>query len=75
MSSADRRRYDEIEAFLAGSPYPIRGTDYITDSSMFGWTGFRYFDQVFPYSIFYEVDEHEITVTLVLRSATNLTPL
>jgi hypothetical protein len=75
MSPEERRRFDEIQDFLSGSPYPTTGVDYVRPSRMFGWSGFRYFDDVFPYAIYYDVDEHEMTITLVLRAATKRTPL
>ena len=74
MSAADRREYDTIQSFLADSPYPITGVSHIKPHEYYGARGFKYFDDWFPYSIFYVVDEHEITVLLVLRSATKGTP-
>ena len=75
MSESERREYDVIEQFLSESPYPITGSKHIEPTTQFGVHGFRYFDDRFPYSIFYRVDEHEIEVMLVLRSATRRTPL
>ena len=75
MAASDRETYDEIESFLSDMPYPIRGSNFVRPVTMFGQRMFRYFDNRFPYSIYYEVDEHEIQVLLVLRSATRRTPL
>jgi hypothetical protein len=75
LSPDERQRFDEIQDFISSSPYPMTGVDYVRASRMFGWSGFRYFDEHFPYAVFYDVDEHEMTITLVLRSATKRTPL
>jgi hypothetical protein len=37
---------------------------------MFAGTGFRFFNNDFPYLIFYEVDEHEVLVVLVMKATT-----
>jgi hypothetical protein len=75
MGAPNRESYDQIESFLSGMPYPIRGVNFVRPVTKFGRRMFRYFDGEFPYSIYYEVDEHEIQVLLVLRSATRRTPM
>jgi hypothetical protein len=75
MAASERERYDEIESFLSEMPYPIRGVDFVHPVTMFGRRMLREVDDDFPYSICYEVDEHEITVLLVLKSATRRTPM
>ena len=75
MSPGDRATYDLIEAFIAEFPYPMRGTNQVAPFRWYTEDGFRYFRDDFPYTIFYVVDEHEITIVQVLKSATSRTPL
>ena len=75
MSTADRTTYELIEEFISEFPYPIRGTDLVTHYRWYNDEGFRFYREDLPYTVYYLVDEHEITITQVLRSATNRTPL
>jgi len=75
LNDAERIRYEQIEFFIAQWPYPMRGSTMVREFRLFGVSGCRYFDDMFPYVIFYEVDEHEILVRLIMKAATSSTPL
>ncbi len=75
MTSSEQSRYEGIEAFIAEFPYPLKGSTFVSALRLYGVDGFRYFDDRFPFVIFYEVDEHEIHVHLIMKSATKRTPI
>jgi hypothetical protein len=75
LGADDRGRYDRVEAYICDFPKPIQGNNYVVRRTWFGREFYRYFDNVFPYAIWYDLDEDGITMVLILPAATGGTPL
>ena len=64
-----RREFDGIIEAIAVSPEPVPGLSTIKAIEFFGQRKFRYFDNDFPYMIFYRIDEEgDINIELVLAA-------
>ena len=71
FSRADHARFLEIQDFIRDHPRPIRGSPLVRPSRLFGKAGYIYFDEVFPYEIFYSLDDDDdIVIGLLMRAFT-----
>jgi hypothetical protein len=75
LSSRDRTEYDRIEDHIRDFPRPIAGNDFVVRTTWFGREFFRYFDDVFPYAIWYDLDDDGITIVMILPAATKRTSM
>jgi hypothetical protein len=68
LTPGERERFDYIAEYLAFSPYPEPGTTNIHRSQLYGKDLLIFFNNDFPYAIYYRVEGDDLYIELVLRA-------
>jgi hypothetical protein len=60
LAPAQRAQFDDILSFLTTLPYPVRGSELVRTSHVYGRDLMVYFDGAFPFRIYYEPERTNV---------------
>jgi hypothetical protein len=68
LTPSERERFDHIADYLAFSPYPEPNSTNVHRSRLFGEEKFIFFNNDFPYMVYYRAADDEVYIELVLKA-------
>lgn len=68
LTAGDRERFDYIIDFLSLSPFPEPGSTLIRTSRLYGEDLLTFFNNHFPYLVYYRIEDDDVYIELVLRA-------